>query len=111
MQAPWLSLADVRRALPGTTNSAYDRTKQRLLTRWQSDIEAAQRRLRRGALSAEDRVVAWSYLMLLTGFAQRDIGRAVVTDVLGRDWMIVLFGDSVVQNQEARRSPREKDKR
>lgn len=111
MQAPWLSLADVRRALPRTTNSAYDRVRQRLLTRWQSDIEAAQRRLRRGATAAEDRVVAWSYLMLSTGLAQRDIGRAVVTDVLGRDWMIALFGDAVTQNQEARRSPREKDKR
>jgi len=40
-----------------------------------------------------------------------DIGRAVVTEVLGREWMIVLFGDSATQNQEARRARRENQKR
>jgi hypothetical protein len=111
MQAPWLSFLDVRRTMPRVTSAAYDRSRQRLLTRWQSDIESAQRRLRRGTVSTEDRVVAWSYLMLSTGLAQRDIGRAVVTDMLGRDWMIVLFGDALAQNQEARRAPRENHKR
>jgi Dna[CI] antecedent, DciA len=110
MQAPWLSFTDVRRTLPAITFPAFDRAKQRLLGRWQSEIESAQRRLRRDSITAEDRVVAWSYLMLSTGLAQRDIGRAVVTDVLGRDWMIVLFGDSATQNQEARRARRENQK-
>ncbi|HEV2038013.1 MAG TPA: DciA family protein [Candidatus Eremiobacteraceae bacterium] len=108
MHAPWLSFADLRRALPHSTSTAYERARLRLLTRWQSDIEAAQRRLRRAQLCAEDRVVTWSYLMLVTGLAQRDIGRAVVMDILGREWMIALFGDAVAQKQEARRSPREK---
>ena len=111
MQAPWLSFADVRRNLPAIAFQAYDRAKQHLLARWQSEIESAQRRLRREAVTTADRVVAWSYLMLSTGLAQRDIGRAVVTEVLGRDWMIVLFGDSITQNQEARRARRENQKR
>jgi Dna[CI] antecedent, DciA len=107
MHAPWLSLADVRQALPHTTATAYERTRQRLLARWQSDVDAAVRRLRRGAPSAEDRVVAWSFVMLQSGLPQRDIGRALVTDVLGRDWTSVLFGDVAPQKQEARRAPRE----
>ena len=111
VQAPWLSLADVRRDLPATSTAAYERTRSRLLARWQSDIEAAQRRLRRGATTPPDRVVAWSYLMLATGVAQRDLGRAVVEGMLGREWTGVLFGDVAVQKQEARRSPRENQKR
>ncbi len=111
MQAPWLSVAAAQQMFAGTTAAAYERTRQRLLARWQSEIEAAQRRLRRGATSAEDRVVAWSYLMLLSGLPQRDIGRAVVSEVLGREWVGVLFGEAVVQNQEARRTQRENHKR
>ena len=111
MQAPWLSFSDVRRTLPTITFPAYDRAKQHLLARWQSEIESAQRRLRREAVTTADRVVAWSFLMLSTGLTQRDLGRAVVTDVLGRDWMTVLFGDSTTQNQEARRARRENQKR
>jgi hypothetical protein len=111
MQAPWLSFSDVRRTLPTITFPAYDRAKQHLLARWQSEIESAQRRLRREAITTADRVVAWSYLMLSTGLAQRDLGRAVVTDVLGREWMIALFGDSTTQNQEARRARRENQER
>jgi hypothetical protein len=111
MQAPWLPFADVRRNLPTITFQAYDRAKAHLLARWQSEIESAQRRLRREAVTTADRVVAWSYLMLSTGLAQRDIGRAVVTEVLGREWMIVLFGDRTTQNQEARRARRENQNR
>ena len=110
MQAPWLSFSDVRRTLPAITFALYDRAKQHLLARWQSEIESAQRRLRREAITTTDRVVAWSYLMLSTGLAQRDIGRAVVSDVLGSDWMIVLFGDRAAENQEARRARRENQK-
>jgi hypothetical protein len=111
MQAPWLSAAAVQKMFAGTTAPAYERTRQRLLSRWQSEIESAQRRLRRGATSAEDRVVAWSYLMLLSGLAQRDIGRAVVSEVLGREWVGVLFGEAAPQKQEARRAQRENHKR
>lgn len=111
MQAPWLSAAAVAQMFAGTTTTAYERTRQRLLTRWQSEIEAAQRRLRRGATSAEDRVVAWSYIMLLSGLAQRDIGRAVVSEVLGREWVDVLFAETACKKQEARRVQRENHKR
>jgi hypothetical protein len=111
MQAPWLSAAAAQQMFAGMTVSAYERTRQRLLARWQSEIEAAQRRLRRGATSAEDRVVAWSYLMLLSGLPQRDIGRAVVSEVLGREWVGVLFGEAAAQNQEARRTQRENHNR
>lgn len=111
VHAPWLSLDELRSGAPRTSRSIYERTRQRLLARWQNDVESARRRLRRDALTPDDRVAAWSYLMAASGLSQRDIGQAVVTDMLGREWMNALFGASAAQKQEARRTPREKHKR
>lgn len=110
MQAPWLRADALRQAFPQIATTTYERARRRLLTRWQFELDAAGRRLRRGAVSAEDRMVAWSYLMLLTGLSQGDIGRAVVMEVLGRDWCSALFGDEKTQKEEARRPQREKHK-
>jgi hypothetical protein len=108
MQAPWLSLGALCEFLPGISATAYERTRQRLLARWQFELTAAERRLRRGSPSAEDRVVAWSFVMLQSGLAQHDIGRAVVTDILGTHWTAVLFDNVVTPKLEAVRPRREK---
>lgn len=110
MQAPWLSARELNVALPNFKAAAYERARQRLLTRWQFEIAAAERRLRRATLTPEDRMAAWSYLMLLTGMPQRDIGRAVARDVLGLPWTSALFDDGVAPKEEARRTLREKHK-
>lgn len=110
MQAPWLRARALRVSLPNFCANAYERTRQRLLTRWQFEIAAAERRLRRQTLTPEDRVAAWSYLMLLTGMPQRDIGRAVARDVLGLPWTSALFDEGVAPKEEARRTLREKHK-
>lgn len=108
MQAPWLSLIQLRQSLSDVKAAAYQRTRRRLLTRWQFEIAAAERRLRRGALTAQDRVAAWSYLMLLTGMPERDIGRAAARDVLGQPWTSALFDHSLAPIEEARATRREK---
>jgi hypothetical protein len=110
MQAPWSSFSEVRHALPDATQELFERTRSSLLARWQSEIESASRRLRRGSLTAQDRVNAWSYVMLASGLAQRDLGRAAVDNMLGPQWAAALFGDLAPQRREARRSLRENHK-
>ena len=111
MQAPWLSFAELRRDHPDVTMATFERTRSSLLARWQSDLASAGRRLRRGGLQAEDRVVAWSYLMLASGLPQRDLGRAAVEAALGPQWANALFGEMTPPKQEARRSLRENHRR
>jgi predicted nucleic acid-binding Zn ribbon protein len=107
MEAPWLTLAQVRESLPETRAAAYRRTRQRLATRWQNELFAAERRLRRAALTVHDRVAAWSFLMLQTGMPERDIGRAVAHDALGPTWTNALFTRSESGAEEARAQARE----
>ncbi len=107
MEAPWLSLQQVRESLPHAPAAAYRRMRQRLATRWQNELGSAERRLRRAALTASDRVAAWSFLMLQAGMPERDIGRAVARDVLGPAWTSVLFPRVPHAPEEARASARE----
>ncbi|HXW50969.1 MAG TPA: DUF721 domain-containing protein [Candidatus Acidoferrales bacterium] len=107
LEAPWFSLRQVRETLPEAKAPAYRRTRQRLLTRWQTELVWAERRLRRSALTAHDRVTAWSYLMLLAQMPERDIGRAVARDVLGQAWTDALFAQSTHDGEEAHARTRE----
>jgi hypothetical protein len=111
MLAPWSSFLEIRQALPDATQELFERTRSSLLARWQSDMESASRRLRRGSLTPQDRVIAWSYVMLASGLAQRDLGRAAVDSTLGSVWAAALFGDVAPQRREAARSQRENHKR
>jgi predicted nucleic acid-binding Zn ribbon protein len=108
MQAPWVGASELRQSLPNLRAAVYRRARQRLLTRWQLEIAAAERRLRRSTLTPQDRVTAWSYLMLLTGIPERDIGRAVVRDVLGLAWVNALFACGRDAQEEAHMRSREK---
>ena len=92
VNAPWLSGAEVVAHAADADPAAIDRVRRRLLARWEEQIHAMRARLRRGALLAADRVVAWSYLMLRSGVQQHRIGRAVVSDALGDDWADALCG-------------------
>ena len=58
MVAPWSSLREIRHALPDATAELFERTRSSLLARWHAEMDAAGRRLRRGSLSPQDRVVA-----------------------------------------------------
>lgn len=106
MQAPWLSAAQIGETFPDTPLAAYERTRARLQARWQCEIAAAERRLRRGSPTSQDRTVAWSYVMLITGLPEHRIGRAVVVELLGQQWSAALF-DSRRAPAQARRTSRE----
>lgn len=106
MQAPWLQFAQLAEHLPEATQRVAERVRRRLLTRWQGELDHAQRRLRRGAVTPHDRVIAWGYVMLLAGLPQSALGPAVVSDVLGRDWTAVLCHDQHSSTREAARATR-----
>lgn len=100
--APWLKRDEVAVHLDGADAARCDAVRRRLLGRWEVQLREAQRRLRRGALEAADRVGAWSYLMLLSGLEQHAIARAVVVDVLGDEWADALIGAPATDVREAR---------
>jgi hypothetical protein len=106
--APWLRREHIASHVPDADEVGYDRVRRRLLARWEEHMHAAHRRLRRGELQAADRVVAWSYLMLLSGLQQHVIGRAVVADVLGKEWTDALVGPAAGRDREATVASREK---
>lgn|GEM_PF-383991 len=108
MQAPWLQFPDLLLHVPHATKRVADRVRQSLLTRWQSELGFAERRLRRGTITPQDRVLAWSYIMLLARLPQRELGQAVVTDVLGRDWATALLNDLRDMKREAAGPPQQK---
>jgi Dna[CI] antecedent, DciA len=101
INAPWLRQGDISSHVADAQEDAYDRVRRRLLSRWEEQMFAAQRRLRRRELLASDRVVAWSYLMLRSGMQQHVIGRAVVSDALGDEWADALAGASNARHREA----------
>jgi hypothetical protein len=88
--APWLPARDVCAAVEGADRATYERVRRRMLARLETQLDNAQRRLRRGTLDAADRVAAWTYLMLLARKQKRDLPRAVVADVLGNAWADAL---------------------
>ena len=101
VSAPWLRQADVAAHAADVSAGAIERVRRRLLARWEEQINAMRARLRRHALTAADRVLAWSYLMLRTGVQQHLIGRAVVADALGDEWADALAGPPPATDREA----------
>lgn len=88
--APWLSARDICAAVDGASRASFERVRRRLLSRLQLQLDNAERRLKRGALEAADRVAAWTYLMLLARKQKRELPRPVIADVLGEAWADAL---------------------
>ena len=101
VNAPWLHANDVAAHAADADADSIERVRRRLLARWEEQIFAMRPRLRRRALLAADRVLAWSYLMLRTGSQQHVIGRAVVADALGDEWADALCGPRAANDREA----------
>ncbi len=99
--APWLGRAEVAAQLPHMRKGGYERVRRGLLTSWEQQLYNARARLRRGALEAADRVTAWSYVMMVAQRPQSAISKAVVSDVLGREW-----ADALHAPPPARKAPR-----
>lgn len=115
VNAPWLAAGDVASHVTKADREAIDRVRRRLLARWEEQIHAMRARLRRGALLAADRVLAWSYLMLRSGLQQHLIGRAVVADALGDEWSDALCGPrdagAAASEREATGAPSKKQRK
>ena len=109
-QAPWLSTSDVVRELPEAHPRAVERVRRTLRTSWQQQMHNARARLRQGVLHAADRVIAWSYAMLLTSSPQPDISQPVLTGVVGQAWADALMGQMSPRSKKrkARQAMREK---
>jgi len=105
VSAPWLRADDVASHVEDGDAESIERVRRRLLARWDEQIFAMRARLRRHALLAADRVLAWSYLMLRSGTQQHLIGRAVVADALGDDWADALCGPRATSEREAPGAP------
>lgn len=108
--APWMQATDVIAHAADVDERAFERVRRRLLSRWEEQLFAARARLRRRALHATDRVVAWSYLMLRSGKQQHEIGRAVVADALGEQWADALATATSSARREAPRTRVQKQK-
>jgi predicted nucleic acid-binding Zn ribbon protein len=103
--APWLTHVQLRRELPAADARSYARVRRALMTRWEQQLFHARARLRRDAIDASDRVVAWSYVMLATQRRQEDVSDAMLASVIGRHW-----GDALRRADESgtrvRKAPR-----
>jgi hypothetical protein len=116
--APWLRRSELAAHVPGADPRSFERVRRALLAAWQQQIFNARARLRRGALEAADRVVAWSYAMLLTQRHKDDVSDALLANALDRDWADALRGPenvgpgrtapSAASARKARRPTREK---
>lgn len=88
--APWLRRAELATHVPDADPRSFERVRRALLAAWQQQLFNARARLRRGALEAADRVVAWSYAMLLTQQHKDDVSDAMLASALDRDWADAL---------------------
>jgi hypothetical protein len=88
--APWLTFKELREHVPGVDARSYERVRRTLMTQWEQHVFNARQRLRRDALDASDRVVAWSYAMLATQRRKDDLSEAALAGVLGRAWADAL---------------------
>lgn len=116
--APWLRRSELAAHVPDADPRSFERVRRALLTAWQQQLFNARARLRRGALVAADRVVAWSYAMLLTQRHKDDVSDAMLANALDRDWADALrspanagpgrTAPSAASARKARRPTREK---
>jgi hypothetical protein len=116
--APWLRRSELAMHVPDADPRSFERVRRALLTAWQQQLFNARARLRRGGLEAADRVVAWSYAMLLTQRRKDDVSYAMLANALDRDWADALRGPanaglgrvspSAASARKARRPTREK---
>jgi hypothetical protein len=90
VEAPWLRHAQVREHLPHADERSYERVRRVLATQWQMQIHNARARLRRDAIEPGDRVVAWSYAMLVAQRPRDELSDAVLTSIIGRPWVDAL---------------------
>jgi hypothetical protein len=87
---PWLDAESLASLVPGLEPGEMETIRRGLLQRWWLSLERARRSARR--LTAHERQVASSYVILQSGLAPEDVTPAVMRNVLGADLEVRLFG-------------------
>ena len=108
--APWQPPRDFITAVAGADRASYERVRRRMLAELEVKLDAARRRLKRGALEAADRVAAWTFVMLIARKPKRALPRAVVADILDDAWADALGMRASASRRQARATPWENAK-
>ncbi|MBV8172703.1 MAG: hypothetical protein JO219_12315 [Candidatus Eremiobacteraeota bacterium] len=108
--APWLAHAQVHEHLPHADLRSYERVRRTLATQWELQMFNARARLRRDAIQAGDRVIAWSYAMLVAQRPRAELSDAVLANIVGAQWAAALrmAEQSSARTRKAQRPSREK---
>jgi hypothetical protein len=110
--APWLRFEQHAAGAAWLDARTYARVRRSLLAQWERQLQDAQQRLRRDALEAADRIVAWSYVMLALHARQDDVSPAVLASTLGHRWANALLDAAAphvsARERKAQRQAREK---
>jgi hypothetical protein len=90
-EAPWLGFAGIAQLVDGLTLADYEAVRVRLLRRWKDALERV-RRTGGAQLTARDRMIASSYVLLKSELDPERIAPAVVRDLLGDELHDIFYG-------------------
>lgn len=90
-EAPWLGFAGIAPLVPQLTRQEYEATRIALLRRWKDTLERIRRSVR-PRVTARDRSIASSYVLLKSELEPDRIAPAVVRDLLGDELHEIFYG-------------------
>ena len=90
-EVPWLGYAGIAPRVAGLTPREYDAIRVRLLRRWHDVLERV-RRTGGTHLTARDRMIASSYVLLKSELDPERIAPAVVRELLGGELHDIFYG-------------------
>ena len=91
-EAPWLGFAGIVPLVEGLTRAEYEAVRLALLRRWK-DLLDRLRRSQRTRVTARERSIASSYVLLKSELAPDTIALAVVRDLLGDELYDIFYGN------------------
>lgn len=90
-EAPWLGYAGIAPVVPGLGRQEYEAVRTALLRRWKDTLERIRRSVR-PRVTARDRSIASSYVLLKSELDPDKIAPAVVRDLLGDELHDIFYG-------------------
>lgn len=91
-EAPWLGYAGIAPLVHRLTPQEYEAVRLALLRRWKDTLERI-RRSARPCVTARERSIASSYVLLKSGLEPDRIAPAVVRDLLGDELNDIFYGN------------------
>ncbi|HET9096994.1 MAG TPA: DUF721 domain-containing protein [Candidatus Baltobacteraceae bacterium] len=90
-EAPWLGYAGIAPVVAGLTRQEYEAVRIALLRRWKDTLERIRRSVR-PRVTARDRSIASSYILLKSELEPDKIAPAVVRNLLGDELHDIFYG-------------------